>query len=44
MQASSGGNTPPEILSTHPSNQRRINDLGEWIPQAKQRALEINKK
>jgi predicted Zn-dependent protease len=44
MQASSGGNAPPEILSTHPSNQRRINDLGEWIPQAKQRALEINKK
>ena len=44
MQASSGGNATPEILSTHPSNQRRINDLGEWIPQAKQRALEINKK
>jgi len=43
MQASSGGKAPPEILSTHPSNQRRINDLNQWVPIAKQRAQEVNK-
>jgi len=42
MQAASGGKTQPEILSTHPSNQRRINDLTLWIPEAKKRAKQIN--
>lgn len=43
MQAVSGGKTQPEILSTHPSNQRRINDLTQWIPEAKKRAKQINR-
>jgi predicted Zn-dependent protease len=42
MQAASGGKTQPEILSTHPSNQRRINDLTQWIPEAKKSAKQIN--
>jgi predicted Zn-dependent protease len=42
MQAASGGKTQPEILSTHPSNQRRINDLTQWIPEEKKRAKQIN--
>ena len=27
MQADAGGKAPPEILSTHPSSQRRIKTL-----------------
>jgi|TARA_A200000159_G_C7305537_1_gene332156 predicted Zn-dependent protease len=44
MKAASGGKAPPEILSTHPSNERRINDLTKWMPLAKKRAQEINGK
>jgi Zn-dependent protease with chaperone function len=44
MKAASGGKAPLEILSTHPSNERRINDLTKWIPLAKERAQEINGK
>ena len=33
MQAN-GGQAPPEFLSTHPSNQTRINNLTEWAPEA----------
>ena len=40
----SGGKATLEILSTHPSNERRINDLTKWIPLAKERAQEINGK
>jgi predicted Zn-dependent protease len=29
-----GGGAPPELLSTHPSNQTRIRDLRERIPEA----------
>ena len=42
MKAASGGKAPPEILSTHPSNEHRINDLAAYVPTAQQRAREIN--
>jgi len=29
-----GGEEPPEFLSTHPSNSRRIRDLKEFLPEA----------
>jgi len=32
--AKSGGATPPEFLSTHPSYDTRINNLNDWIPEA----------
>lgn len=32
--AKSGGATPPEFLSTHPSYNTRIKDLNDWIPEA----------
>ena len=31
-----GGQQPPEFLSTHPSNQRRMRNLRKWAPEAKQ--------
>jgi len=34
MVAESGGGQPPEFLSTHPSHERRIEDLNGWIPEA----------
>ncbi len=33
MSAQSGAK-PPEILSTHPSDQTRMNNLRQWIPEA----------
>ncbi len=36
MAAQKGGDTPPEFLSTHPSDQTRINDLKKLIPEAMQ--------
>jgi predicted Zn-dependent protease len=34
MEAKSGGNAPPEILSTHPSNASRIENITLMIPMA----------
>lgn len=38
MKANSGGQAPPEFLSTHPSNDTRIKNLTEWAPAAKAEA------
>ncbi|PRX55460.1 M48 family metallopeptidase [Flagellimonas meridianipacifica] len=38
MKANSGGQAPPEFLSTHPSNDTRINNLMAWAPEAKREA------
>lgn len=34
MAKAGGGRKPPEFLSTHPSDQRRINDLQKLLPEA----------
>lgn len=36
MTQLSGGQEPPEFMSTHPSHETRINDLKGWIPEAMQ--------
>lgn len=38
MKANAGGNAPPEFLSTHPSNDTRIQNLTNWIPEARAEA------
>jgi predicted Zn-dependent protease len=34
MESLSGGQAPPEFLSTHPSHATRIKDIQKWIPEA----------
>ncbi len=34
MTAGSGGEKPPEFMSTHPSDETRIKDLNGWMPEA----------
>lgn len=38
MKAHSGGQAPPEFMSTHPSNDTRINNLTQWAPLARAEA------
>lgn len=38
MKAKSGGQAPPEFMSTHPSNDTRIQNLTAWAPAAKAEA------
>lgn len=41
MKANSGGQAPPEFLSTHPSNDTRIQNLTKWVPEAKAEAAKF---
>lgn len=41
MKANSGGQAPPEFLSTHPSNDTRIKNLSELAPTAKTEAAKF---
>ena len=43
MSKHSNGSSQPEILSTHPSNASRIQDLRAYLPIAKQQALKYNR-
>ena len=38
MAANKGGQAPPEFLSTHPSDERRIKEIQDFIPEAKKLA------
>jgi len=41
MKANSGGQAPPEFLSTHPSNDTRIANLASWAPLAREEAAKF---
>ncbi len=41
MKANSGGQAPPEFMSTHPSNDTRIANLKKWAPEAKAEAAKF---
>jgi len=38
MSQNKGGSAPPEFLSTHPSDERRINDIKAFLPEARKYA------
>ena len=40
MKENSKGEAPPEFLSTHPSNDTRIEDLKKYLPVARMHARE----
>lgn len=42
-QRKGSGNAPPEFLSTHPSNQSRIQVLRQFLPEAQRLAAKFNK-
>ncbi|GAB7256702.1 M48 family metallopeptidase [uncultured Polaribacter sp.] len=42
MSQKSGGSSQPEILSTHPSNESRIQDLKTYLPTARKYAAKFN--
>ena len=44
MSEKSGGGSTPEILSTHPSNESRIQDLKTYLPTARKYAAQYNAK
>ena len=44
MSKRSGKNSQPEILSTHPSNESRIQDLRTYLPTARKYAAQFNAK
>ncbi len=37
MKAASGGKGPNDLLSTHPSDDKRIADIKSWLPEVKQK-------
>ena len=41
MAAKSGGQAPPEFLSTHPANETRIRELQQLAPKAKEEAAKF---
>lgn len=43
MNERSGGSSQPAILSTHPTNESRIQDLRNYLPTAKKYAAKFNK-
>ena len=37
MKAASGGQKPSELMSTHPSDDKRIADIQKWLPEVNQK-------